>query len=44
MSTIDMMKVMAIVVFIAHWIACAFFAIGTASGLGVCVVSSRGDQ
>ena len=28
MATIDMTKVMAIVVFIAHWIACIFFAIG----------------
>ena len=29
MASVNMMKVVAIVIFIAHWIACAFFAIGS---------------
>ena len=28
MAAVNMMKVVCVVIFIAHWIACAFFAIG----------------
>ena len=29
MATVNMMKVVAIVLFIAHWMACIFFAVGS---------------